>query len=237
MAVKRKRIMQAVYEALSSSGEALHTSKIFDMVKGMAPDLCDDSVVPCPYDGQNHPKWKHDAHWALQDLKMRGLVERVGRGLWRIAKPIQPQPQPFLERRVIETGEHERLKMLIKDIGEILGKYVELEYRDRPYVYDVVWKEIDALPPSHVFEIQDRGNVDAALAKLQHARDIWKCKLFLVVTGERDRTKVKQLLEPYWRGAFHRLARYISVLNPQEVEEIHNVFTFYREVIKSFLEE
>jgi hypothetical protein len=100
---------------------------------------------------------------------------------------------------------------MLKGIGDILGKQVRFEYHARPYIYDVVWKDVEGLPPSHVFEVQDRGSVNGAFAKLQHAKDIWKPRLFLVVTGEKDRNKISQLLQPYWQGAFHRLAKHILV--------------------------
>jgi len=118
-----------------------------------------------------------------------------------------------------------------------LGKQTRTEYSGPPYVYDVVWKEIEALPPSHVFEIQDKGNVNGALSKLQHARDVWgRPELFLVITGERDRAKVDLLLKPHWQGAFHRISRQTLVLTPEEIEDIHRVFSSHRETIRRFVE-
>jgi putative lipoic acid-binding regulatory protein len=112
-----------------------------------------------------------------------------------------------------------------------------VEYPAPPYVYDVVWKEVEGLPrPCHVFEVQDKGSVDGALAKLQHARDIWKPRLFLVVTGEKDRKKVDLLLKPFLDGTFHGISRDTTVLNAEVVDEIHDGLDRHREVIRHFLE-
>ena len=49
------RLEQAVYETLSSSEAPLRVEEIYAGVKQRVPDLCDDSVVPCPWCKQKHP--------------------------------------------------------------------------------------------------------------------------------------------------------------------------------------
>jgi len=129
------------------------------------------------------------------------------------------------------------LKSKIREIGEILGKQCRMEFSAAHYLYDVVWMEVDGLPPSHVFEVQDKGSLTGALAKLQHARDIWRSKLFLVATEERDRAKVDLLLKPYLQGTFHRIARETSILTREMVEQIHQVTTTHRDIIRQFIED
>jgi len=235
------RLEQAVYETLNSSNLPLHVRDIYAGVKQRAPDLCDDSIFPCPYCKQKHPLWQHKARWALQHLKQRGLIESPERGYWKVKKPIQVEKEmaplaPISEPKPMEPL-HEVLKSKIKEIGEVLGKQTHMEFPAPPYVYDVVWKEIEALPPSHVFEIQDKGNVNGALSKLQHARDIWRPKLFLVVTGERDRAKVDLLLRPHWQGAFHKISGQTLVLTPDEIEDLHQVLSSHRDIIRRFIQD
>jgi hypothetical protein len=158
-------------------------------------------------------------HWVITDTGRR-----------RIGEPT-PGPSP------LPKPPHDTLKRKIKEIGEILGRYAKEEYTARPYIYDVIWKDIEGLPrPSHVFEVQDKGAVDSALAKLQHARDIWKPNLFLVVTGERDRRKINMLLEPFFEGAFHSLRKDTIVLTAEAINDIHHAFSEHKEVIGHFLE-
>lgn len=227
-----------MYETLRSANKPLHLKEIYAGAKERVPDLCDDSVVPCPYCKQNHPKWQHDARWYLTRLKHRRLVKGAGRGYWQAleagempeAGPVTPLPAP-------RESLHESLKSKIKEIGEVLGKQCHVEFSAAPYQYDVVWKEVEGLSPSHVFEVQDKGSLNGALSKLQHARDIWRPRLFLVVTGEKERSKVDLLLRPYLQGTFHRIASETTILTPETVDQIHEVAAAHRDVIRRFIED
>lgn len=61
--------------------------------------------------------------------------------------------------------------------------------------------------------------------------DSWRPKLFLVVTEERDKTKVDLLLKPYLQGTFHRIASETSILTREAVEQIHLMATAHRNII------
>jgi hypothetical protein len=213
----------------------MQVKDIYSGVKARVPHLCDDTVSPCPYCKQKHPLWQHQAAWGLQSLKQKNLAHSTQRGFWVVTTERQAEPETATVGR--EESLHDRLKREIKEIGEILGKYAKEEYTATPYSYDVVWKEIEGLPrPSHVFEVQDKGAVDGALAKLQHARDIWRPKLFLIVTGERDRRKVDMLLEPFLKGTFHGIRRDTTVLTAEIIKEIHQALSTHRELVRQFLE-
>jgi len=121
-------------------------------------------------------------------------------------------------------------------VGEILGKCSQKEFHEGPYIYDVIWRDFPEAPrASHVFEVQDKGNLIEALAKLQHAKDIWGSKLFLIVTGEKDRRRLRQLVDPLLSGTFHRLRRELTVLGPEDMEELYEVLSKQREIFKQFL--
>ena len=153
------------------------------------------------------------------DLIEKQMRQRIG------SESVQPETP------------HEALKSQIREIGRVLGKVAETEHKSSPYVYDVVWREAEGLNPSHVFEVQDKGDPDKALAKLQHARDIWRSRLCLVVTGEKDRHKVESLLNPFWDGSYHRIAKHTLVLTPEVVADIYGLFSRYDEIIRHFCQE
>jgi hypothetical protein len=189
-------LQKIVYEVLQKSAAPMPLQDIYSNVKKAAAHLCDDSIYPCPYCKQKHPLWQHKTAWALQYLKGMKLAYSPKRSFWEVT--TKAIIEPIVTPAAKEESLHRSLKRKIREIGYILGKYAKEEYPASPYVYDVVWKEVEGLPrPCHVFEVQDKGAVDGALAKLQHARDIWKPKLFLVVTGEKDRKKVDILLKPF----------------------------------------
>jgi len=228
-------LQKVVYEVLQQSPVAMQVRTIYTAVKTKASHLCDDSVFPCPYCKQKHPLWQHQIAWALQYLKIKRLAHSPKRGFWEVTTIIVTEPPSAPQP--IEESLHKRLKRKIEEIGTILGKYAKVEYPAPPYVYDVVWKEVEGLPrPCHVFEVQDKGAVDGALAKLQHARDIWRPKLFLVVTGERDRKKVEILLRPYLEGTFHGISKDTTVLAAEVIDEIYSALNQNSELIKQFLE-
>jgi hypothetical protein len=228
-------LQKVVYEVLQKSAVPIQVRDLYAAVKKTAPHLCDDSIFPCPYCKQKHPLWQHKAAWALQYLKGRKLAHSPKRGFWEVTTKAVIEPPPTQPH--IEESLHKRLQNKIEEIGIILGKYAKVEYPAPPYIYDVVWKEVKGLPrPCHVFEIQDRGAVDSALAKLQHARDIWRPKLFLVVTGEKDRKKVEILLRPYLEGTFHGISKDTTVITDEVVNKIYTGLDENRELIKQFLE-
>lgn len=143
-----------------------------------------------------------------------------------------------LQTRVTSSRLHEQLKRMLYEIGDIMGYDCHMEFREPPHVYDVVWKDVPTAPrPSRVFEVQDKGNLSDALVKLQHAKDIWGSSLFLVITGERDRKRVDQLLGPLLSGTFHRLARGLTVLQPEDVEELHRTLGRHRDLVRKLLPE
>jgi hypothetical protein len=71
-------------EYLLRSRGAMSTEEMHPIIKGIHPDLCDDSVDRV-IDGKRFgKKWKHAVRTAQQQLKKRGLV-RYEHGLWRLA--------------------------------------------------------------------------------------------------------------------------------------------------------
>lgn len=100
-----------------------------------------------------------------------------------------------------------------------------------------------SLPPneiigvSHAFEVQDRGNLNDALVKLQHAYDRWKPYLFLIITGERDWKRAERLLNLSLIGAFHRLRNKIHLLSPQDIKNIFDAFQRDKDLIRLLVRE
>lgn len=133
---------------------------------------------------------------------------------------------------------HEHLKELLRQVGDILGYYPQMEVHEPPYIYDVVWKAFPQAPrPGFVFEVQDKGNLIEALAKLQHAKDTWGSRLFLAVTGDRDRRRIEKLVAPLLTGTFHRLARDLVLLDPEQIEGLYGALNQNRDLIRKLLQE
>jgi hypothetical protein len=133
---------------------------------------------------------------------------------------------------------HEHIKELLRQIGDIFGYYPQTEVHESPYIYDVVWRTFpQASRPGFVFEVQDKGNLIEALAKLQHAKDIWGSRLFLTVTGDRDRRKIEKLVAPMLTGTFHRLAKDLVLIHPEQLEGLYQPLNHNRDLIRKLLQE
>ncbi|MEM3709998.1 MAG: hypothetical protein QXL46_03730 [Nitrososphaerales archaeon] len=117
-----------------------------------------------------------------------------------------------------EIPNHNEIRDMIHEIGELEGKVSEIEYRIDSYRLDVVWKRIKAGNPSHVFEVQISGNFFEALTKLKHAWDKWNSKPYLVTT-EKYIDEAKQLLE----GSFHEIEHIARIVNWRRVKELYEL--------------
>ena len=198
--------------------------------------------------------WENRVQWVRLRLAKKGELDdwrSIGRqGIWRITeRGRQRLEQEWLafEARSslteppsasipVDQKTHSLIQNQLQEIGETLGKFATTEYSESIYRYDVVWKEGDNFPrATHCFEVQHRGDVLGALAKLKHASDIWGGKLFIVITGERDRQKARQLLKPYFDGTFHEIAGSVTVLTPDDVAQIHATMTKHSDTIKLFV--
>ena len=85
--------------------------------------------------------------------------------------------------------------------------------------------------------MQDRGNLNDALIRLQHALDRWNPYLFLVITGERDWHRAERLLNLSLAGSFHRLRGKLKLLAPRTVQEVHSTFVRHRAIIETLVKE
>ncbi|MCU0240203.1 MAG: hypothetical protein MUC29_12245, partial [Pyrinomonadaceae bacterium] len=115
---------------------------------------------------------------------------------------------------------------ILAQIGNSLNYFSELEFE----FYDVVWREKESSPRiSHVFEVQSKGNIDSAFAKLKRAYEAQRSIPFLVVASERDTKRAMQSLQ----REFIELQEVITILSFAEVNKIHqNVYSISEILLK-----
>lgn len=126
-----------------------------------------------------------------------------------IASKIQARPES-------EQPDHNSIRDMIKEIGD-LEKYVsETEYHFDHMILDAVWKKTRSSYPAVVFEVQIGGNYYEALSKLKHSWDKFNSKLVLVTT-EKFEKKVDDLLD----GSFHEIREQIRIVNWKRIDELY----------------
>ncbi len=219
-------------------GELRPTPAFFKELASYFPQVTEDDLRATNRTGIN--TWENRVHWARLRLVHKGEIDKSRYGVWRITEKgrerIRAEVGEIQEARDIKESVHGKLSRQIEEIGWVLGRYARREFREDAYTFDVIWKEAESFPRvTHVFEVQDKGNVLEALVRLKHAYDNWGARLFLVVTGEKDRARVEKLLAPFFAGAFHEIGRQVSLLSSDDVEQLHSTFTQFRDILSRFV--
>jgi len=179
-----------------------------------------------------HKKWRNAVQKAGKTLDEQRFIRRE-RGMWQITGSgknavevetsgfsiIQPKNNP---------SNHQTIQTMIVEVGMSLGFYAETEFE----YYDVIWRESRQSPRiSHVFEVQSKGNIDSAFAKLKRAYDTQRSKPFLILASERDtRRAVKSLSHE-----FREIQAVITILSFVEMRKIHENLHSIAEYLPKFL--
>jgi len=222
----RKQLREAVYEVIRSAATPITKREILSKVKAKVPHLCDDSI-PCTC-GRNHPLWKHLVAWAILHLKLQKLIRHVQRGVWEIAPSEETTTKELdiEERPASRLKNHDLIKELIYEIGQLKGRYPRKEHPlDTGELVDVTWRRIERGNPYAAFEVQIGGDFFKALAKLKHAYDSWNSRPFLVTT-EKYRKKAMEWV----KGSFHEIAGEIRIVSLEEIRKLHKLLKKAREI-------
>lgn len=185
-------------------------------------------------------RWKELVHRAGARLVKKGELHRAA-GLWRLTAKGRQRAEA--ERMLLElpssvtaltrpTRSHREIQDMLVEIGQALGRYAEKECQR----YDVVWKESPLAPRlSHVFEVQVKGKVESALARLKHAYDTQRSKPVLIIADERDHQRARQWLRPYLSGSFHEIGQVTTVWGVEDIERLHRALESIKEMLQELL--
>ncbi|HEX8422823.1 MAG TPA: hypothetical protein VF634_05390 [Pyrinomonadaceae bacterium] len=188
-------------------------------------------------------QWKRHVQRAGRELADKRQIERR-RGLWTItaqgrkrAAEEAPSFSFSLDPVTPQTGSaalsHTDVQQMLLDIGRVLGHHAESEFD----YYDVVWRASESSPRlSHIFEVQRKGNVDAALAKLKRAYEAQRSKPFLIVASERDTNRANFQMNLARTGAFHEIGRVTKILSFEQLHRLHRALVSVEDLLAEFIE-
>jgi hypothetical protein len=188
-------------------------------------------------------QWKRHVQRAGRELADKRQIDRR-RGLWTITpqgrRRIEDEAPSFsfdVEAVPPQTGaaalSHADVQQMLIDIGRALGHHAEREFE----YYDVVWRASETSPRlSHIFEVQRKGNVDAALAKLKRAYESQRSRPFLVVASERDTNRANLQMSMARTGAFHEIGRVTKILSFEQLHRLHRALTSVEDLLGEFIE-
>jgi hypothetical protein len=233
------RIELPILQELAAMGGVEDVRFLYNRLAGYFPQL-DETDVRALTNG-------HQAQW-------RRLVQRAGRvladqrqierrqGRWTITaagrKRVSDEGQTFSLTEAHESARPEQLthgdiQQMLLDIGRVLGYHAQSEFD----YYDVVWRASETSPRlSHVFEVQHKGNIDAAMAKLKRAYEAQRSKPFLIVASERDTNRANKNMSQARTGAFHEIGRATVILSFEQLNRLHRALTSVEDILKDIFE-
>lgn len=194
------------------------------------------------FDNGHRKQWRRLVQRAGLQLSEQRQLERR-RGHWAITpagrKRVADEALDFsssgsdTKLTTAATLTHGDVQQMLLDIGRVLGYHAQREFE----YYDVVWRAgADSPRLSHVFEVQHKGNIDAALAKLKRAYEAQRSKPFLVVASERDTNRALRSMSRANTGAFHEIGRVTALLSFEQLRRLHRALTSVEDLLACFFE-
>lgn len=203
-----------ILQELNAVGGVDDVRFIYERLIPYFPSLSDAEVSQIVI-GENS-SWKKAVQKAGKALDEKKFISR-NRGIWKITangreKVLTENSDFKFTNKVAAPLTHQTIQNFLLEIGRILGYAAETEFE----YFDVVWRESETSKRiSHVFEVQSKGNIDSAFAKLKRAFDAQRSKPFLVLANERDTNRARKSLE----NEFRELSNVISILSFVEIRK------------------
>jgi len=220
---------------IEASGGQVRPREVYLRVAAHFPQITEKDMEERTVSGTS--RWENLVQWARQMMVNAGDLERQPRGVWCITQ----RGRDRIEGRVepVKEATHGQLQSWLVEIGAALGRHSLKDFNEGTFRYDVIWKPAPngILGVTHTFEVQDKGNLNEALIRLQHAMDRWNPYLFLIVTGEKDWHRAERLLNLSLAGSFHRLRGRLHMLSPKAVREVHNIFVKHKDFLEILVKE
>lgn len=236
-----ERIELPILQELVATGGADDVRFLYDRLVAYFPQLSDEEVRAL--DDGHHVGWRRVVQRAGLSLREKRQIERRC-GKWTITNPGRQRAADegplfsFAEAANTDVSEagafsHVEAQQMLLDVGRVLGRHAQAEFE----YYDVVWRADENSPRlSHVFEVQHKGNVDAALAKLKRAYDAQRSKPFLIVSNEQDTNRAHKQLDSARTGPFHEINRVTTILSFAQLRRLHRALTSVEDILADIFE-
>lgn len=219
-----------ILQELAAVGGSDSLRFLYQRLIGYFPQITETEVFQIKNES-NH-KWRGAVQKAGKTLNANGYILRR-QGVWTItargSETVVAETLDFtVAKPQVKQNSHKVIQGMLVEIGFSLGYFSAAEFE----FYDVVWRENEkAIRLSHVFEVQSKGNIDSAFAKLKRAYAAERTKPFLVVSTERDLNRARKSLS----REFQDIASAVSILTFAQIEQVHRNLRNVAEIIREFL--
>jgi hypothetical protein len=224
-------IEMPILQELAATGGTDEVHFLYERLIGYFPQIEDREISEIKNGASR--TWRKAVQKAGRNLDEKNLIRRI-RGLWTITargrETAAAETSSFtLAATAPEPATHSDVQELLVEIGRFLGYAAETEYE----YYDVVWREKPNSPRlSHIFEVQSKGNIDSAFAKLKRAYQMQRTKPFLVISSEKDLNRARQSLV----REFHDIESAVTILTFVQIKRVHQNLKSIGQILTKFLE-
>ena len=234
------RLELPILQELAATGGTDDVRFLYDRLVAYFPQINSSESVPT----RDDRRWRRHVQQAGRELDDKRQIERR-RGFWTITQQgrrrveeeapsfsfeIESEPAAQVAAEGLSHGD---VQQMLIDIGRALGRHAEKEFE----YYDVIWRDAGSSPRiSHVFEVQRKGNVDAALAKLKRAYESQRSKPFLIVASERDTNRAQLQMSLARTGPFHEIGSVTTVLSFEQLHRLHRALGSVADLLPEFIE-
>jgi hypothetical protein len=238
------RIELPILHELVATGGVEDVRFLYNRLEGYFPQLGEGEAHAANSNG-HRSQWRRLVQRAGRALADKRQIERE-RGHWTITatgrRRAEEEGLAFsltdaaadTQPERAATLSHTDVQQMLLDIGRVLGYHAESEFE----YYDVVWRASGKTSPrlSHVFEVQHKGNIDAALAKLKRAYEAQRSKPFLIITSERDTNRAQKSMSLARTGPFHEIGRVTTILSFEQLRRLHHALTSVEDLLADIFE-
>ncbi|CAN5623237.1 hypothetical protein BH18ACI1_BH18ACI1_16390 [soil metagenome] len=227
---KVSSIEMPILQELVATGGADNLRFLYERLLAYFPQLSEKEISEIK-NGKNK-SWRNAVQKAGKILDEQNLIERE-RGNWTLTERGKMEAAKETSGFTLTISQtksfsHTNIQTMLVEIGESLGFYTEIEFE----FYDVVWRETTKNQRlSHIFEVQSKGNIDSAFAKLKRAYEAQRTKPFLIITSERDLNRARQSLS----HEFQDIETVVTILTFAQIKQVHQNLKNIAEIIKEFL--
>jgi hypothetical protein len=233
------RIELPILQELVATGGDDDVRFLYNRLAGYFPQLDEREVLALT--NGHLTQWRRLVQRAGRVLADKRQIERR-RGRWTITatgrKRATDEGQTFSlidSHEAVRTDAltHGDIQQMLLDIARVLGYHAQSEFE----YYDVVWRASESSPRlTHVFEVQHKGNIDAAMAKLKRAYEAQRSKPFLIVASERDTNRANKNMSEARTGAFHEIGRATVILSFEQLNRLHRALTSVEDLLVDIFE-
>lgn len=227
---KSPSIETPILQELVATGGNEHIRFLYQRLSAYFPQISLEET----YEIKNNKNkiWRIAVQKAGRCLEEKKFIRRV-RGHWTITEKgiseVKTETSGFsIDKPEVVFLSHLDIQQMLLKIGEHLGFFAAIEFE----YYDVIWRETaNNQRLSHIFEVQSKGNIDSAFAKLKRAYEAQRTKPFLIISTENDFNRAVKSLN----REFNELQHIVKILTFAQIQQVYQNLSVVGEIIKQLL--